>query len=216
MRKTIFKIGVILLFAFFVVALVRDNPQSYGSTYQTFGAMLGPYSNVSYNGQNYTMDNYNFSIQANAGDTIQLTVLVHGNNGVWATSFFEQNDGTPIFAYETVTSYPATYSMIVGKSNLLYYGTTKDLPDNQGEGSTTYLIQLGVPQQETVNATWNNGGAAGVYLITVNVYSNSLFLTYEATAIIFLIAGVVTTILGYYLKSKKSEVTENQANPLQP
>ena len=29
MRKTIFKIGVILLFAFFVVALVRDDPSMY-------------------------------------------------------------------------------------------------------------------------------------------------------------------------------------------
>jgi uncharacterized membrane protein YtjA (UPF0391 family) len=216
MRKTIFKIGVILLFAFFVIALIRDNPQSYGTTSQTIAGMQAPYHNLSYNGQNYTMDNYNYSIQANVGDTIQLTVLVYANNGVWATAFFEQKDGTPVFAYETVTSYPATYSMIVGSPNLLYYGTTKDLPDNQGGGRTAYLIQLGVPQQETVNATWNNGDAAGDYLISVTVYSNSLFLTYEATAIIFLIAGVITTILGYYLKPKKSEIPENQSNPLQP
>ena len=38
---------------------------------------------------------------------------------------------------------------------------------------------------------------------SVNVDSYSLFLTYEATAIIFLIAGVITTILGYFLKPKK-------------
>ncbi len=59
MRKTIFKIGVILLFAFFVVALVRDDPQSYGTTYQTIDPMQGPYHNIFYDGQNYTMDNYN-------------------------------------------------------------------------------------------------------------------------------------------------------------
>ena len=147
---------------------------------------------------------------------IQLTVLEHGNNGeVFATAFFEQSDGTPIFAYQTVTNYSATYSLIVGNPNFLLAGVSNYLPYNKS-GSTTYLVQLGVPQQEIVNATWNNGLPAGLYLITVNVYSNSLFLTYEATAIIFLIAGVITTILGYYLKPKKSEVPENQTNQLQP
>jgi len=58
MRKTIFKIGVILLFAFLVTALIRDNPQSYGTTYHGIGAMFGPTHNVSYDGQNNTMDDY--------------------------------------------------------------------------------------------------------------------------------------------------------------
>lgn len=207
MRKTIFKIGVILLFAFFVIALMRDNPVSYGTTNQNIESVTGPLHNIAYNGQSYQVIDYNYSIQANPDDTIELTVLAHANSGVWATVFFEQSDGTPIFAYKTVTNYPATYSMIVGSTlNLPNYGTTKDLPYNHG-GSTTYLIQLGVTQQEMTNSTWNNGTAAGVYLITANIYSSNIHLTYEVIAIIFLIAGIITTLLGYYLKPKKSEVT---------
>ena len=204
MRKTIFKIGVILLFAFFVIALVRDNPQSYGTNNQGTITLFGPYHNLSYDGQNYTvMNNYdNFSIHANVGDTIKLTVLEDGNGEVFGgTVFFEQSDGTPIFAYQTVTDYPATYFLIVGN---LYHGATNVIPYNKS-GSTTYLVQLGVPQQEVENVTGNNGLVAGTYFITVNVYSKSVFLTYEVTAIIFLIAGVITTILGYYLKPKKKE-----------
>ena len=107
--------------------------------------------------------------------------------------------------------------MIVGKTpNLLYYGTTIDLPYNQGGGSTTYLIQLGVTQQEITNSTWNYGSAAGIYLITTNVYSNSVHLTYIIIAIIFLIAGIITTLLGYYLKPKNWDSKIAQANIIQP
>lgn len=68
---------------------------------------------------------------------IQLTVLEHGNNGeVFATAFFEQSDGTPIFAYQTVTNYSATYSLIVGNPNFLLAGVSNYLPYNKS-GSTT-------------------------------------------------------------------------------
>lgn len=209
MKKTVFIIGVILLVAFLVTAVIRSTPQFYCKTYQVFDSMYDSnHNNISYGGQNYMMGDYNLSVEARVGDTIQLTVLEHGNNNeVWATAFFEQSDGTPIFAYQTVANYPATYSMIVGNASLVYYGVTKDLPVNQGGGSTTYLVQLGVPQQDIVNGTWNNGLAAGEYLITVNVYSNSLYQTYAAIAVLFLTSGVVFTIVGYALKSKRSEPT---------
>lgn len=201
MRKTIFKIGVILLFAFFVIALIADTPQSHSTNYQTIADMQGTSDqNLSYNGQNYTTSYLYFSIQANAGDTIQLTV-VENDAEVKATAFFEQSNGSPIFAYQTATNLPATYFMTLGNPNVPFYGVTQ-LPYNK-VGSTTYRVQLGVPQQDTVNATWDDGAAAGGYSIIVNVNSYSLFLTYEATAIIFLIAGVITTILGYFLKPKK-------------
>jgi hypothetical protein len=95
--------------------------------------------------------------------------------------------------------------MQVGTPSLTHNGATNVLPSNQGGGSTTYLIQLGVTQQEMTNQTWNNGVAAGIYQITVNVYSNSIHLAYVVTAIIFLIAGVITTLLGYFLNPKNSD-----------
>lgn len=202
MMKTIFKIGVILLFAFFIIALVRDSPLSYGKTNQNIESVTGQLHDLSYNGQSYMVIGYNYSIQANAGDIIELTVLGYSNNGVWATVFFEQSDGTPIFAYKTVTNYPATYSMKVGTPSLTHNGAPNVLPSNQGGGSTTYLIQLGVTQQEMTNQTWNNGVEAGIYKITANVYSNSIHLAYVVTAILFLIAGVITTLLGYFLNPK--------------
>jgi hypothetical protein len=55
MRKTIFKIGIILLFAFFIIALVRDSPQSYVKTEQNIESVTGQLHGLSYNGQSYMM-----------------------------------------------------------------------------------------------------------------------------------------------------------------
>ncbi len=55
---------------------------------------------------------------------------------------------------------------------------------------------------------------AGAYVIMVSVYSHSLFLSYEVAAIVFLIAGVITTVVG--LKLKRQEATLVPANPIRP
>ena len=201
MRKIIIEIGVILLFAFLVMALVSDNPRFYSSNNHVISDLIGQsqYQNLSYKGQNYSLSYVYYNIQANVGDTIQLTVM--GNNGeIPAVVFFEQSDGTPIFAYQTDKNFTATYFMTLGNPNVPYYGVTQ-LPYNE-VGSTTYRVQLGVPQQDIVNSTWDNGNLAGAYVKMVTVYSHSLFLSYEVATIIFLIAGVITTIVGLKLKSK--------------
>jgi hypothetical protein len=198
MGKKFFWVAAILLFASIFTAMTYEIPQSYSTHHQVFDMMSGHSSNtLLYEGQNYTMSELTYTVKANVGDAIELTVLVHGNDGVWASAFVEKSDSTPIFSFNTVTNYPPTYSMIVGNVSLLNYGTTKDLPYSTGADGTTYLIQLGYPQQELVDGVWNRGGIDGQYLISVNVYSNIVHETYLAIAIIFLIAGIITAIATY-------------------
>lgn len=213
MGKNFSWVVVILLLASIFTVLIYEIPQSYSKHYQVFD-MMSDHStnNLLYEGQNYTMSALTYTVKANVGDAMDLTVLVHGNNGVWATAFVEKSDGTPIFSFNTVTNYPPTYSMIVGNSSLLNYGTTKDLPYSAGADGTTYLIQLGYPQQELVDGVWNSGGIDGQYLISVNLYSNIVHETYLAVAIIFLVAGIITAmaiILGSILKPKKAGATNS-------
>lgn len=211
MRKKIVGVGLILLVAFLIIAVISDNPQSYATTYNAFDMLEGSGRNISYEGQNYTLSSFTSGAKVNLGDTLELTVLVKNINGVCATVFVEKSDGTPIFAYKTVTNYPATYFMIVGNSNLTYYGTMRDLPYNQSEEGSIYRIQLGFIQQDLVNGVWNNDGMNGQYLIMLKVYSNDVRLTYTALSFFFLIAGLVTTIIGFYLK-QKSSATHQKAN----
>lgn len=199
MRKNILRIGVILLFAFLVMTVLYEIPPLI--TVKTYNAkvdMASVNGGLSYNGQVYQMA-YALYIQANFGDRIDISnILVRDNGGKWATIFVEYTNGTPILTSDT--SGNLFYSF--------YVGNTSASTPFDGAG---YRIELGVVIPTVVNSSTGlqerefPPSSYGSYQITANVYSTRLNQNYLIIAILFLIAGLITPVLGLVLKPKRSE-----------
>ena len=182
MRKKILLVGVILLFAFFVTALIYEIPQTIDKIYNsTFSNWNG--GGLSYNGEVYQMASLGkLNIQANLGDKVVINDMSTGApiNSVAVFIGNLLNYSTPILTYGTTRSF--SYSGTVGTPSLPYAGLSEE--------ASYYTINLGVLEIPADNGLVTNA-YNGAYQIKVDVYSTGLNQNYLTIAIILLIAGLI-------------------------
>ena len=117
MRKNVFRIGLILLFAFLVITVLYELPSVItAKTYDTNVDMATANGRLYYNGTIYQTA-YALDFPASFGDRIVIIHnLIRNNDGNWATIFVEDLNGMPIIAIQTSASF--SYSFDVGNSSI--------------------------------------------------------------------------------------------------
>jgi hypothetical protein len=194
MRKSILAIGLILLVAGGVLIALDETTYGLNTSYGLPAdfALSNNQQLYSYNGQQFVMIYNPLEFQANVGDKLVITSTeTRDNGGNWATLFIQSayvNNPTNLLTYNT-QAYPI-YTVDVG---------TIILPNDQ---SGIYYANLGAVQTNTSA----DPQTLGAYTITVDVYSKGSNLMYLIIAVLFLIAGIVVTIVGLVLKSKAQKL----------
>jgi hypothetical protein len=136
------------------------------------------------------------NIQANLGDSVTINDLSTVGAPVNSIVVFIGNllnYSSPVIIYETQPSY--SWRGVAGTPSLPYVGSSN---------TCYYTINLGVLEIPNGNGYVNNA-YNGAYPIKVDVYSKGLNQNYITIAIIFLISGLVTTIVGLVSKAKTFE-----------